>query len=962
MAWSDWTLGEEVGRGAMGRVLRAQSARTGAPVAVKTVAVPDPRYFARVAREAAAMARLDHANVLAIHDFGSVPADSGIEPGLWIAMDWWGGGSALGWRPSSFAEVAEATGQLLEALAHAHAHGVVHRDVKPANLLFSGDRRHLVLADFGLATASRAAGSQRSGTPGHMAPEQVLGRPQGPWTDLYAVGVVVWTWLTGAPPFSGEVDEVLQAQVATPPPRFQARCSVPAGVETWLRTCLAKDPLERYPSAGAARRALGELHRLPRVDWLAVPRSTARTDVGVRVLWPLRTPPLVGREAAWEALRAVWREVGEQGGVRTFGLRGPDGSGRRSLGKRFLLALAHAGVPVASIGDGGPTEIAAALRELLANPSDAQWVGSWAQSVDRADLESEIVAFAQNPTLTGSALDLLAEVLAAGRVPVAVAVAAEPGPVVAALRLAGADALVVHTGPDGEGVALGPLGPEDVVELVAQALGEGAEVAREAWSATGGHPGALIGWLTLRRGLGFPGRLPNASEVSAQAARVGRLVGFLPQPAELEVVRSLAGDGADAALLELTSVGAVRLRWRRAQMELDWHEALCARDSVAAAGERGQVGELLVADDATAIEGLALLARSDRPSRAVAVARRALDHDVAPELLVEPLRALDPHVLDGSDAWLVRLIRGVGAVPGKVAVEAHRVDTRQLLAEWPAHEDAASILATAVRLESVCQNAYRDPELAAEVASAVGAVDGRRSVPTGWGALIRSMNPWRSGSHDAIPLLQEALERAHAAGVVRAEWAAACQLGQFYASVGRPVEAVELTRRAVALRPDEPSVRVLLALGLEGIGAADAEIEAHLDAAAAEVWRLRPRLRTWLKLVRCRRALDRHGAATRDAGLEHELRGAERAAEVHAQPAQAAQAALMTAVYAALHGDREHAEAAWRRFAQRLSDRWAEPHLIALADRLAAVAEDPLATEAERVAERLRAMLATDAR
>ncbi|MCA9570645.1 MAG: protein kinase, partial [Myxococcales bacterium] len=172
---------------------------------------------------------------------------------------------------------------LLDALAHAHARGVVHRDLKPANVLLCSRkdlRPGLKLCDFGIAVAMDEHGDDQAvaGTLHYMAPEQLEGlqREQGPWTDLYAFGCLAWRLLTGKPPFAGKRQtQLMFAQLQEDPPPLITPTPMPDGFEDWLRTLLAKEPIERFRCAADAARAMLDLGH----PSLAMPEEDLRTGI-----------------------------------------------------------------------------------------------------------------------------------------------------------------------------------------------------------------------------------------------------------------------------------------------------------------------------------------------------------------------------------------------------------------------------------------------------------------------------------------------------------------------------------------------------------------------------------------------------------------------------------------------------------------------------------------------------------
>ena len=303
---------EPLGQGAMGRVWRGRH-DSGVPAAVKVLERSEPEHHALFAEEVRAVAGLDHPCIVQVHDHGHVPEGHALVAGRpWLAMELVEGGP-LDLAPRSWPELQRVLADLLEGLAHAHALGVLHRDLKPDNVLVADCAR---LADFGLAGRLGAAW----GTPAYMAPEQVEGDPgrQGPWTDLYALGCLGWALCCGEPPFSGTTEEVLGAQVFDDLPPFAPRAELPPEVEGWLRGLLEKAPEDRPQLAADARAALGDLERRP---------HRGRPLSAGLGLYGLRRIPLSGRRGEWARLEGALRGAGLQ---RVL-LRGPAGAGKTRL-------------------------------------------------------------------------------------------------------------------------------------------------------------------------------------------------------------------------------------------------------------------------------------------------------------------------------------------------------------------------------------------------------------------------------------------------------------------------------------------------------------------------------------------------------------------------------------------------------------------------------------------------------
>jgi tRNA A-37 threonylcarbamoyl transferase component Bud32 len=292
-----WRLGERIARGGMGAIYDAVHVVTGKRVAVKTL-LPG---LARVAeikrrfeREAHAASKLAHPNIVSVIDFGDL--DDGA---FFLVMELVNGRSLSEALEAEEMPPGRAFGivrQVLEALAHAHAQGVIHRDLKPDNIMLvdagdSDEERDIVkLLDFGIAKLigeARAGGREDTltqagvafGTPDYMAPEQALGEEVDGRADLYAAGVILFELLTGAPPFdSPDKMAVLRMHVAVSPPPL-ARGFGPE-LEAAVARALAKRREQRFPDAAAMLAALdaavaAEDAREPRADVATPPTLEA---------------------------------------------------------------------------------------------------------------------------------------------------------------------------------------------------------------------------------------------------------------------------------------------------------------------------------------------------------------------------------------------------------------------------------------------------------------------------------------------------------------------------------------------------------------------------------------------------------------------------------------------------------------------------------------------------------------
>jgi len=273
-----YTITGLLGRGGMGSVYRATHVKQKIPVAIKVLTAKfaaDDEYLDAFRNEVGAVAGLDHPNIVTVFDYGQIGADTaGQSGGLmvtgcpYLAMEVVEGG-LYQWRGRlEWPQIRSIVMPLLDALAHAHARGVIHRDLKPGNVLVLPDLSRVALTDFGLAQAhdSKGAGSEGSvmGTPAYMAPEQLRGRwrDQGPWTDLYSFGCLVWTLVAGEAPYGRDnIEEVVRAQLLEPVPPLDAKMEVPEGLEGWFQRLMHKDPNRRFRWAADAAWALHALER-----------------------------------------------------------------------------------------------------------------------------------------------------------------------------------------------------------------------------------------------------------------------------------------------------------------------------------------------------------------------------------------------------------------------------------------------------------------------------------------------------------------------------------------------------------------------------------------------------------------------------------------------------------------------------------------------------------------------------
>jgi serine/threonine-protein kinase len=251
---------QKIGEGGMGSVFRAQDRVLKRHVALKFIRQDfqhDNEAVARFIREAQAASHLRHEGIVAIYDIH-------VKEPIYIAMEFVEGGNLRDWLkkgPCPMKQAQALAVQICDALGYAHQRGIVHRDIKPDNIL-TVKGGGIKIADFGLARVEEGGGMTKTGqvmgTPRYMAPEQILGKPVDGRTDQYAVGIMLYELLTGAVPFS-EGDIAYRQIHEAPTLPGVLNPSVPAPLEAIVMTALGKRPEDRYPSMEAMGRDLRAL-------------------------------------------------------------------------------------------------------------------------------------------------------------------------------------------------------------------------------------------------------------------------------------------------------------------------------------------------------------------------------------------------------------------------------------------------------------------------------------------------------------------------------------------------------------------------------------------------------------------------------------------------------------------------------------------------------------------------------
>ena len=315
--FGDYELFEEIARGGMGIVYRARHLRLKRIVALKMILAGEfagAQALRRFHQEAEAAARLQHANIVAIHDVGE------CEGQAYFTMDFVEGRTLAGIvrdQPLPARKVAEYVRAITEAVHFAHERGVLHRDLKPSNILIdSFDQPRIT--DFGLArtldqTTDLTLTGQTLGSPGYTSPEQAFGQHDsvGLRSDVYSLGAILYHLLTGRAPFQGESvhDVLLQVKNAEPVPPRRLNPSVPVDLETICLKCLEKDSTRRYPSAAALADELKRFERDEPIQarpvssaeklWRWCRRRPAVAALGVSVFLLMMVVAIGSTIAAW---------------------------------------------------------------------------------------------------------------------------------------------------------------------------------------------------------------------------------------------------------------------------------------------------------------------------------------------------------------------------------------------------------------------------------------------------------------------------------------------------------------------------------------------------------------------------------------------------------------------------------------------------------------------------------------
>ena len=253
-----------LGRGAMGLVYEGVDPKLNRRVAIKVIhmsRIDDPalraEYSSRFIQEAQAVARLNHPNIVTVYDFGEENGEAYLVMEL-IAGEELGSyfdDSQVFSLDFTLEDSVRMTCELLDAVDYAHQHGIIHRDIKPANVMLSGQLR-VKLTDFGVArmqdvNANHTEAGTMVGTPSYMSPEQITGQAVGPRSDIFAVGIILYQFLTGEKPFVGQGLFAVQQKIVYEQPELPSALSplISPVFDRVVLRALAKRPEDRYPTA-----------------------------------------------------------------------------------------------------------------------------------------------------------------------------------------------------------------------------------------------------------------------------------------------------------------------------------------------------------------------------------------------------------------------------------------------------------------------------------------------------------------------------------------------------------------------------------------------------------------------------------------------------------------------------------------------------------------------------------------
>jgi WD40 repeat protein/ABC-type sugar transport system substrate-binding protein len=409
-----YVLEEMLGEGGFGAVYRAHQPLVKREVAIKVILsdfANRPEFVRRFETEAQLVARLEHLHIVPLYDYWRDPT------GAYLVMRMLRGGSlkeAIADNPWSVEETARLLDQIAAALAIAHRNNVIHRDMKPANILLD-EERNAYLSDFGIAKVSGKDGGSEMGavvgSPAYISPEQIQSQTVTAQTDIYGLGIVIFETLTGTQPYGAKTSsELIVSQLRDPVPSLQEyRSDLPPGLDTVVQTATAKNPEDRYETpvdfARAFRQALQNSQAAPATQaaddlddelLVIVPEglqpftATAETmeldQLDIELVNPYKglrpfeegdANDFFGRDALIEQLLNRLQET--EGHYRFLAVVGPSGSGKSSVVKAGVIPQLRQGAFPGSEnyfyaemvpGTDAVRELEAALLSVAINPPD----------------------------------------------------------------------------------------------------------------------------------------------------------------------------------------------------------------------------------------------------------------------------------------------------------------------------------------------------------------------------------------------------------------------------------------------------------------------------------------------------------------------------------------------------------------------------------------------------------------
>lgn len=351
---SGYEFVDVLGEGAFGLVYRARQESVGRDVAIKVIRsehADDPEFIRRFEAEAQLVAQLEHPNIVPLYDFWR------DGDGAFLVMRLLDGGSvaeSLEQGPWSLADSVRLVQQVGGGLAAAHRRGVIHRDVKPSNVLLDGDGNGY-LSDFGIARDTAAAmrqtatGAVAPVSPAYMAPEQLGDGEVSATTDVYSLGILIFEVLTGRHPFTRDsLAQLIRAQLDEPlPPLGDLADGVPNSVDDVIQRATAKQPGARYADVAELVAAFHEAAAgAQETDGLAAPLVVVNPYKGLRAFGEADTADFFGRSSLTAELVEA---LGSQGaGSRFLAVVGPSGAGKSSVVRAGLVPALRRGALLGS--------------------------------------------------------------------------------------------------------------------------------------------------------------------------------------------------------------------------------------------------------------------------------------------------------------------------------------------------------------------------------------------------------------------------------------------------------------------------------------------------------------------------------------------------------------------------------------------------------------------------------------